>query len=49
MIGTDTMFTNDIFVPYINKGVKDNKKKYGFQKLLCDSGTVGLFHSIRSK
>lgn len=30
MIGTATMFTNDIFTPYINKGIKDDKKKYGF-------------------
>ena len=27
MIGTATMFTNDVFRPYINKGVKDDKKE----------------------
>ena len=27
MIGTATMFTNDIFIPYINKGVRDDQKE----------------------
>ena len=49
MIGTATMFTNDIFVPYINKGVKDDKKEIWISKLaMLFVGVVGLFIALEA-
>lgn len=49
MIGTATMFTNDIFTPYINKGVKDDKKEIFISKLaMLIVGTVGLFIALEA-
>lgn len=43
MIGTATMFTNDIFTPYINKGVKDDKKEVWISRVaMVVVGLVGL-------
>lgn len=43
MIGTATMFTNDIFIPYINKGVKDNGKEVWISRItMVIVGLVGL-------
>lgn len=43
MIGTATMFTNDVFVPYINKGVKDDKKEVWISRVtMVVVGAVGL-------
>lgn len=43
MIGTATMFTNDIFRPYINKGVKDDKKEVWLSRVaMLVVGCVGL-------
>lgn len=43
MIGTATMFTNDIFRPYINKGEKDDKKEVILtQVVMVVVGAVGL-------
>lgn len=43
MIGTATMFTNDIFTPYINKGVKDDKKEVWVSRVtMVVVGLVGL-------
>lgn len=49
MIGTATMFTNDIFVPYINKGVKDDKKEIWISKLaMLFVGVMGLFIALEA-
>lgn len=43
MIGTATMFTNDIFRPYINKGVKDDDKEVWISRVtMVVVGLVGL-------
>lgn len=43
MIGTATMFTNDLFIPYINKGVNDNKKEVLVSRVtMVVVGLVGL-------
>lgn len=43
MIGTATMFTNDIFRPYINKGVKDDKKEIWISRVaMVVVGGIGL-------
>ncbi|NOH16900.1 sodium:solute symporter family protein [Clostridium cochlearium] len=43
MIGTATMFTNDIFRPYINKGVKDDNKEVWISRVtMVFVGVVGL-------
>ncbi|WP_315121239.1 sodium:solute symporter family protein [uncultured Clostridium sp.] len=43
MIGTATMFTNDIFTPYINKGVKDDNKEVWISRVtMVVVGLVGL-------
>jgi len=43
MLGTATMFTNDIFRPYINKGVKDDKKEVLVSRVaMVVVGLVGL-------
>lgn len=43
MIGTATMFTNDIFTPYINKGVKDDSKEVWISRVtMVVVGLVGL-------
>lgn len=43
MIGTATMFTNDVFRPYINKGVHDDKKEVWISRLtMVVVGLVGL-------
>lgn len=43
MIGTATMFTNDIFRPYINKGVKDDNKEVWVSRItMVFVGVVGL-------
>lgn len=47
MIGTATMFTNDIFVPYINKGVKDDHKEVWISRItMVVVGAVGLFIAL---
>lgn len=47
MIGTATMFTNDIFTPYINKGVKDDSKEVWVSRVtMVVVGLVGLVISI---
>ncbi|MDL2323878.1 sodium:solute symporter family protein [Ruminococcaceae bacterium OttesenSCG-928-A16] len=47
MIGTATMFTNDIFRPYINKGVKDDKKEVWISRIaMVIVGGVGLVIAI---
>ena len=49
MIGTATMFTNDIFVPYINKGVKDDKKEVWISRIaMIVVGLVGLIIAIKA-
>ena len=43
MIGTATMFTNDVFRPYINKGVHDDKKEVWISRVtMVVVGLVGL-------
>ncbi len=43
MIGTATMFTNDIFTPYLNKGVKDDTKQVWVSRVtMVVVGLVGL-------
>lgn len=43
MIGTATMVTNDIFTPYINKGVKDDNKEIWISRVaMVVVGLVGL-------
>lgn len=43
MIGTATMFTNDIFTPYINKGNKDDQKEVWISRVvMVIVGLVGL-------
>jgi SSS family solute:Na+ symporter len=47
MIGTATMFTNDIFRPYINKGVTDDKKEVWISRItMVIVGAVGLIIAI---
>lgn len=49
MIGTATMFTNDVFVPYINKGVKDDKKEIWISKVtMLIVGVVGLIIALKA-
>lgn len=49
MIATATMFTNDIFTPYINKGVKDDKKEIWISKIaMLLVGIVGLFIALEA-
>lgn len=49
MIGTATMFTNDIFVPYINKGVKEDKKEIWISKIaMLIVGGIGLFIALEA-
>ena len=43
MIGTATMFTNDVFRPYINKGKHDDQKEVKISKIVMVTvGIVGL-------
>ncbi|MGF0040408.1 sodium:solute symporter family protein [Peptoniphilaceae bacterium SGI.131] len=43
MIGTATMFSNDIYVPYINKGIRNDKKEVVVSKLvMLAAGLFGL-------
>ncbi|SDL13170.1 sodium:solute symporter family protein [Natronincola ferrireducens] len=47
MIGTATMFTNDIFRPYINKGVKDDNKEVWISRVtMVVVGGVGLMVAL---
>lgn len=47
MIGTATMFTNDIFRPFINKGVTDDKKEVLVSRItMVVVGAVGLLISL---
>lgn len=47
MIGTATMFTNDVFRPYINKGKKDDKKEVWISRVtMVVVGLVGLFVAL---
>ena len=49
MIGTATMFTNDIFTPYINKGIKDDKKEIWISKIaMLVVGVAGLFIALEA-
>ncbi|WP_319370098.1 sodium:solute symporter family protein [uncultured Ilyobacter sp.] len=50
MIGTATMFTKDIFIPYINKGVKDDKKEIFISKAtMFIVGIVGLLIALGAR
>lgn len=50
MIGTATMFTNDIFRPYINKGITDDKKEVWVSRIvMLVVGMVGLIISISAQ
>lgn len=47
MIGTATMFTNDIFTPYINHGKKDDQKEVWISRVtMVIVGLVGLFVAL---
>lgn len=47
MIGTATMFTNDIFTPYMNKGQKDDQKEVWISRVtMVVVGLVGLFVAL---
>lgn len=47
MIGTATMFTNDVFRPYINKGQADDKKEIWISRvIMVIVGAVGLFVAL---
>lgn len=47
MIGTATMFTNDIFTPYINRGKKDDQKEVWISRVtMVIVGLVGLFVAL---
>lgn len=47
MIGTATMFANDIFIPYINKGKKDDKKEIWVSKItMLIVGGIGLYVAL---
>jgi SSS family solute:Na+ symporter len=49
MIGTATMFTNDIFRPYIKKGVTDDKKEVWVSRItMLIVGLVGLVIAIKA-
>ncbi|MEG1364651.1 MAG: sodium:solute symporter family protein, partial [Cetobacterium sp.] len=49
MIGTATMLTNDIFRPYINNGVKDDKKEIWISKIaMFIVGVVGLYIALNA-
>lgn len=49
MIGTATMFTNDVFTPYINKGVKEDKKEVWISRLtMVVVGLVGLAVALKA-
>ena len=50
MIGTATMFTNDIFTPYLNRGEKDDKKEVWISRMaMVVVGLVGLFVALTSQ
>lgn len=47
MIGTATMFTNDVFRPYINKGIKDDSKEVWVSRItMVIVGAVGLLIAL---
>lgn len=47
MIGTATMFTNDIFTPYLNKGKKDDQKEMWISRVtMVVVGLVGLIVAL---
>lgn len=47
MIGTATMFTNDVFRPYINGGKQDDKKEIWISRvIMVIVGLVGLFVAL---
>ena len=47
MIGTATMFTNDVFRPYINHGKQDDKKEIWISRvIMVIVGAVGLFVAL---
>lgn len=49
MIGTATMFTNDIFTPYINGGVRDDKKEVLVSRVtMVVVGLVGLLIALKA-
>lgn len=50
MIGTATMFTNDVYRPYISKGVVDDKKEVVISRVvMVFVGVVGLVISISAQ
>ncbi len=50
MIGTATMFTNDIFRPYINKGLSDDKKEVWISRVvMLIVGVVGMVIAISAQ
>lgn len=47
MIGTATVFANDIFIPYINKGVPDDKKEVWISRIaMVVVGAAGLLIAL---
>ncbi|GMO49546.1 MAG: sodium:solute symporter family protein [Treponemataceae bacterium] len=49
MIGTATMFTNDVFRPYLNKGVRDDLKEIWISRVtMVIVGIVGLIVALTS-
>ena len=47
MIGTATMFTNDVYRPYISKGVKDDNREIAASRIAMVSvGLVGLIVAL---
>ena len=47
MIGTATMFTNDVFRPYINGGKQDDKKEIWISRvIMVIVGAVGLIVAL---
>jgi SSS family solute:Na+ symporter len=50
MIGTATLFTNDIFTPYINHGVKDDKKQVLISRVtMIIVGAVALLIALNAQ
>jgi len=50
MIGTATMFTNDVFRPYIKKGVQDDRKEILVSRItMLAIGAIGLLVALIAK
>lgn len=49
MIGTATVFANDIYIPYINKGIKNDKREVWISRVaMVVVGLVGLVIALRA-